>query len=109
MPKTVKVHVTFEETKRVLSYQKGAEVQELRPVFLQVFSDVLSSDIAPSHVKFQLYDDQFKDYVELSNEKRLEEDSKIRAVVTKQVFLIILAVIFNIFEERPRGLSVYVI
>lgn len=84
MPKTVKVHVTFDETKRVLSHQKGAEVEGLRHVFVQVFSDVLSSDIAPAHVKFQLYDDQFADYVELSNEERLEENCKIRALVTKQ-------------------------
>ena len=115
MPKTVKVHVTFDETKRVLSHQKGADVEGLRPVFLQVFSDVLSSDIAPAQVKFQLYDDHFDDYVELSNAKRLDEDIKIRALVTKQakqVFLVTLAVIFNIFNagsECPRGLSVYVI
>lgn len=112
MPKTVKVHVTFDETKRVLSHQKGAEVEGLRHVFLQVFSDVLSSDIAPAHVKFQLYDDQFADYVELSNEERLEENCKIRALVTKQakqVFLVTVAVIFNIFNECPRGFSVYVI
>lgn len=99
MPKTVKVHVTFDETKRVLSHQKGAEVQGLRPVFLQVFSDVLSSDIAPAQVKFQRYDDKFEDYVELSNEERFEEDIKIRALVTKrakQVLLVTLAVIFNI-------------
>ena len=112
MPKTVKVHVTFDQTKLVLSHQKGAAVEGLRPVFLQAFSDVLSSDIAPAHVKFQLYDDQFQDYVELSNEKRLEEDIKIRALVTKQekqVFLATLVVIFNIFEECPRGHSVYLI
>lgn len=99
MPKTVKVHVTFDETKRVVSHQKGAEVQGLRPVFLQVFSDVLSSDIAPAQVKFQRYDDKFEDYVELSNEERFEEDIKIRALVTKQakqVLLVTLAVIFNI-------------
>ena len=69
MPKTVKVHVTFDDTKRVLSYQKGAHVEGLRPVFLQVFSDVLSSDISPAQVKFQLYDNHFDDFVELSNAK----------------------------------------
>ena len=110
MPETVKVHVTFDETKRVLSHQKGADVEGLRLVFVQVFSDVLSSDIAPAQVKFQLYDDYFKDHVELSNDKRLEEDIKVRAFVSKQadqVFLVTLAVIFNIFKECPRGVSVY--
>lgn len=109
MPKTVKVHVTFDETKHVLSHPKGAAVEGLRHVFLQAFSDVLSSDIAPAHVKFQLYDHQFQDYVELSNEERLDEDIKIRALVIKQVFLVTLAVIFNVFEECPHGLSVYLI
>ena len=104
--------MTFDETKRVLTHRRGAEVQELRPVFLQVFSDVLSSDIAPAQIKFQLYDDQFKDYVELLNEETLVEDIKVLALVSKQakqVFLDTLAVIFNIFEECPRALSVCVI
>ena len=107
MPKTVKVHVTFNETKRVLSHQKGADVQRLRPVFLEAFSDVLSSDIAPAHIKFQLFDNKFEDYVELSNENRFEEDTKVRAFVTiqaKQVFPAI--VIFNDFKESPRGISI---
>ena len=107
MPKTVKVHVTFKETKRVLSHQKGADIQRLRPVFLEAFSDVLSSDIAPAHIKFQLFDNKFEDYVELSNENRFEEDTKVRAFVTnqaKQVFPAI--VIFNGFKESPRGISI---
>ncbi|KAL9955834.1 hypothetical protein ACROYT_G037219 [Oculina patagonica] len=84
MPKMVKIHVTYDETKRVVSHQKGGDVQGLRYVFLQVFSDVLSSDIAPAHVKFQRYDDKFEDYVELQNDETFEEDIKIRAFVFKQ-------------------------
>ncbi|KAJ7373603.1 hypothetical protein OS493_011208 [Desmophyllum pertusum] len=84
MPKMIKIHVTYGETKRVISHQKGGEVQGLRHTFLQVFSDVLSSEIAPAHVTFQRYDDKFEDYVELQNNERLEDDIKIRALISKQ-------------------------
>jgi len=62
---------------------KRSRGSRIKACFPTVFSDVLSSNIAPAQVKFQLYDDQFKDYVELSDEKRLEEDIKTRALVTK--------------------------
>ena len=81
----VKVHVTYDETKRIISHQKGENVQGLRCVFIQVFSDVLSSDVAPAHVKFQLYDVKFEDYVELENDEALNDDIKLRAFIFKQV------------------------
>lgn len=84
MPKMVKVHVTYGESKRIVYQQTGGEVQGLRHVFLQVFSDVLSSNIAPAQVNFQRYDDEFHDYVDLQNDERVENNIKIRALISKQ-------------------------
>ena len=83
MSQTVKVHVTYEETKRVISQQKGGEVQALRHLFLQVFSDVLSDRVAPANVTFQRYDDNFADYVELENDEKIKDDVKILALISK--------------------------
>ena len=83
MSQTVKVHVTYEETKRIISQQKGGEVQALRHLFLQVFSDVLSDRVAPANVTFQRYDDTFADYVELENDEKIKDDVKILALISK--------------------------
>ena len=82
--KMIKVHVTHDENKRIISFQKGGEVKEFRHLFLQVFSDVLLDQVAPANVKLQRYDDSFDEYVGLSNEETLEEDLKLRALVSKQ-------------------------
>ena len=82
--KMLKVHVTHDENKRIISFQKGGEVKEFRHLFLQVFSDVLLDQVAPANVKLQRYDDSFEEYVDLSNEERLEEDVKLLALVSKQ-------------------------
>ena len=82
--KMLKVHVTHEENKRIISFQKGGEVKEFRHLFLQVFSDVLLDQVAPANVKLQRYDDSFEEYVDLGNEERLEEDVKLLALVSKQ-------------------------
>lgn len=78
--KSRKVHVTFGDSKRVISYQQGTEVQELRSHFLSVFSDVLADDISPANVKFQVFDKAFKDYVDLGNDQRLDENAQIKAI-----------------------------
>ena len=49
----VRIHVTYDEIKRIISFPKGGEVYKLRPHFILAFSDVLSGDIAPEHVTFQ--------------------------------------------------------
>ncbi|XP_073240013.1 uncharacterized protein [Porites lutea] len=82
--KMLKVHLTHEENKRIISFQKGGEVKEFRHLFLQVFSDVLLDQVAPANVKLQRYDDSFQEYVDLSNEERLEEDLKLLALVSNQ-------------------------
>ena len=109
MPKVVKVHVTYDETKRFLSHQKGGDVQGLRHVFLQAFSDVLSSDVAPAHVKFQRYDDKFEDYVELQNDERVDDDIKLRVFLFKQVKQVLFAIIRQIREMPIYGQNVIVI
>ena len=78
--KSGKVHVTFGDSKRIISYEKGVEVQNLRSLFLGVFSDVLADDISPANVKFQEYDKTFKDYVDLGNGQQLEENAQIKAI-----------------------------
>jgi len=80
------VHVTFGDSKRIMSYEKGVEVKELRSLFLSEFSDVLADDISPANVKFQVLDKTFKDYVDLGNDQQLEENAQIKAitVVTKE-------------------------
>ena len=84
MSKMVKVHVTFNETKRILSHQKGGVIKELRHLFLQVFSDVLLDQVAPADVKLQRYDPSFKDYVDFNSDEKLEDDIRVRALVLKQ-------------------------
>ena len=78
--KSRKVPVTFGDSKRIISYQQGTEVQELRSHFLSVFSDVLADDISPANVKFQVFDKTFKDYVDLGNDLRLDENAQIKAI-----------------------------
>ena len=78
--------MTFGDSKRIMKYEKGAGVKELRPLFLSEFSDVLPDDISPANVKFQVLDGTFKDYVDLGNDQQLEENAQIKAitVVTKE-------------------------
>lgn len=79
--KSKKVHVTFGDSKRIMSYEKCTKVQELRSLFLSVFSDVLEDDISPANVKFQVLDKTFGDYVDLRpNDQHLEENAQIKAI-----------------------------
>ena len=81
----VRIHVTYDEIKRIISFPKGGEVYKLRPHFILAFSDVLSGDIAPEHVTFQEYLGDFKDFVELPSDATLDNDIKIRAVTLKSL------------------------
>lgn len=83
MSRTVRIHMTYGETKRVSSCSKGSEVKDLRSVFLQVFSDVVSDHASPADVTFQRYDDSFKDFVELNNDEKLVGDAKLRVLISK--------------------------
>ena len=81
----IRIHVTYDEIKRIISFPKGGEVYKLRPHFILAFSDVLSGDIAPEHVTFQEYLGDFQDFVELSSDATLYNDIKIRAVTLKSL------------------------
>ena len=80
--KSRKVHITYGDSKRIITYNKGEAVQELRHHFLRVFSDELSDDVAPANVKFQRYHDNFEDYEDLANDVQLEDNAKLRVIVT---------------------------
>ncbi|XP_029206368.2 uncharacterized protein LOC114970160 [Acropora millepora] len=76
-----RVHVTFGESKRVLFFSEEDEVGQLRQKFLQAFSDSLADDIAVANVRFQQYDHTFKEYVDIENEVKLENNAKVKAVI----------------------------
>ena len=79
----IRIHVTYDEIKRIISFPKGGEVYKLRPHFILAFSDVLSGDIAPEHVTFQEFHEDFKDFVDLRSDATLDNDIKIRAITLK--------------------------
>ena len=84
MASMIDIHVTYNETKRVISHQKGGDIQGFRRLFLYFFSDVVPSELSPVRVKFQQYDDRFKDYVELRDVEKLYDDKKLRALISKE-------------------------
>ena len=69
--KSRKAHITYGDSKRIITYNKGEAVEELRHHFLRVFSDELSDDVAPANVKFQRYHANSQDYEELTLFSRL--------------------------------------
>ena len=73
--------MTFGESKRVLCFSEEDEVGQLHQKFLQAFSDSLSDDIAVANVRFQQYDHTFKEYVDIENEVKLENNAKVKAVI----------------------------
>ena len=84
MASMIKIHVTYNETKRVISHQKGGDIQGFCRLFLQVFSDVVPSEVTPARVKFQQYDERFKDYVELQDDEKLGDDKKLLALISEE-------------------------
>ena len=82
MAADIKYHVTFGELKRIIDF-KGDQVEALRYRFLQVFSDVLSDQVAPAHVTFQRYDSDFQDFVDIPDGGKLEKGGKLKAIVSK--------------------------
>lgn len=83
--KSFKVHVTFGDSKRILTLNKGEGVPELRYNFLREFSDELSDDVPPTNIKFQRYNETFNDYEDLKLDAKLTENVKLHAHFTKKM------------------------
>ncbi|PFX22481.1 hypothetical protein AWC38_SpisGene13003 [Stylophora pistillata] len=86
MADTININVTYNKTKRVISYKKDGDVQGFSRLFLQVFSDVLPCKVTPIQVKFLQHDDKMgaEDYQELQNNDKLDDNKRIRAFVWKE-------------------------
>ena len=84
MRESKKLHVTFGDFKRIVNFQDGDSVLDLRHYFLREFSDILSDDIAPANVRFQRYDDTFEDYTDLAKDAKLREQLKLRVLITSK-------------------------
>ena len=87
--------MTYNDTKRIISYQKGGNVQGLTSEILRRFSGVLPANFASEPFKLLRYDERFKDYAELENEFKFDDDHKVTVIKEVQVccalFLILIA------------------
>ena len=88
IPKMVKVHMTFNDYKRIISFRKGGKVKELRYRFLRDFSFVFHDKVAPADVKFQRYDRSLKMYLDTNDDDKLESDTKMLATVRMNIYLL---------------------
>lgn len=77
----VNIHVTYNDTKRIVSYQKGGDVQGLISEILQRFSDVLPANVTSEQVKLHRYDKTFEDLTELENEFKFDDDHKVTVLI----------------------------
>ena len=77
----VNIHVTYNDTKRIISYQKGGDVQGLISEILRRFSDVSPAKVASEPFKLLRYDERFKDYAELENEFKFDDDHKVTVLI----------------------------
>ena len=77
----VNIHVTYNDTKRIVSYQKWGDVQGLISEILQRFSDVLPANVTSEQVKLHRYDKTFEDLTELENEFKFDDDHKVTVLI----------------------------
>ena len=73
--------MTYNDTKRIVSYQKGGDVQGLISEILQRFSDVLPANVTSEQVKLHRYDKTFEDLTELENEFKFDDDHKVTVLI----------------------------
>ena len=100
----VNIHVTYNDTKRIISYQKGGDVQGLISEILQRFSDVSPAKVASEPFKLLRYDERFKDYAELENEFKFDDDHKVTVLIKEvqvrcALFLILIAFSVIIYKS----------
>ena len=77
----VNIHVTYNNEERTISYQKWGDAQGLTSKILQRFSDVLPANVASESFKFLRYDERFKDYAELENEFKFDDDHNVTVLI----------------------------
>ena len=91
----VNIHVTYNDTKRIISYQKGGNVEGLTSEISQRFPEISRAKDASEPFKLLRYDERFKDYAELENEFKFDDDHKVTVIKEVQVccalFLILIA------------------
>ena len=88
--------MTYNDTKRIISYQKGGDVQGLISAIRQRFSDVLPANVISKQVKLQRYDKTFEDLTECENELKFDDDHKVTVLIKEvqvrcALFLILIA------------------
>ena len=79
MADQIDIHVTYKDSKRIISFPKGEVVEDFAIRFLEAFADVLPREVEPSDVKFRLYVEKFDDYVDLQSDELLKDGIKLRA------------------------------
>ena len=88
--------MTYKDTNKIISYQKGGNVQGLTSEILQRFSDVLPANVISEQVKLQRYDKTFEDLAECENEFKFDDDHKVTVLIKEvqvrcALFLILIA------------------
>ena len=96
--------MTYNDTKRIISYQKGGDVQGLISKILQRFSDVLPSKVISEQVKLHRYDKRFKDLTECKNKFKFDDDHKVTVLIKEvqvrcALFLILIAFSVIIYKS----------
>ena len=92
----VNIHVTYNDIKRIISYQKGGDVQGLTSKILKRFPEISRAKDASEPFKLLRYDERFKDYAELENEFKFDDDHKVTVLIKEvqvrcALFLILIA------------------
>ena len=77
----VNIHVTYNDIKRIISYQKGGDVQGLTSKIFERFSEISAAKAASEPFKLLRYDERFKDYAELEDEFKFDDDHKVTVLI----------------------------
>ncbi|CAH3159483.1 unnamed protein product [Pocillopora meandrina] len=84
MADQVDIHVTYKDSKHIISCPKGEVVEDFTIRFLEAFADMLPREVEPSDVKFQLHVEKFDDYVDLQSNELLKDGSKLRVRIPER-------------------------
>ena len=84
MADQIDVHVTYKDSKHIISFPKGEVVEDFAIRFLEAFADVLPREVEPDDVNFQLHVEKFDDYVDLQSNELLKDGSKLRVRIPER-------------------------